>query len=155
MEAATASQQQPQQQGATTGAVAQAAGQLDLLGRGILASVAVVIDVLHAHVQGAAPRPLEADLRLGHGFVDERRLEVAMAIHLHPVALALAAGLPAQGQRAMRGFGWLQGGIDRFIAQLQRQCLAVAALVFVAIARGHPPEVLARRQGCARRRSVF
>ncbi|KAG1166569.1 hypothetical protein G6F35_018114 [Rhizopus arrhizus] len=109
--------------------------------------MAVVVDVLHAHMQGAAPRPLETDLRLGHGFVDQRCLEVAMAIDLHPVALAFAAGLPAQGQLTMGRFRRLQRRVDRFIAQLQWQCLAVAALVAIAIARRDAPEVLAWRQG--------
>ncbi len=71
MAAASASQQQPQQQGTTAGAIAEATGQGDLLGRRELAGMAVIVDVLHAHMQGAAPRTLEADLRFGHGFVDQ------------------------------------------------------------------------------------
>jgi hypothetical protein len=46
----------------------------------------------------------------------------------------------------VRGLGRLQRRIDRLVAQLQRQGLAIAALVAVGIARGDPPEVVTRRQ---------
>ena len=101
--------------------------------------------------------PLHGCLKLTCGSLtvwSTRGPEVASTVHLHPVPLAFAAGLPAEGQFATRGLGRLQGRVDRFIAQLQGQGLAIAALVAVAIARGHPPEVLAGRQRLRRRRSV-